>query len=441
MLDVLFWLSFFYWTVIPSTKTPWFEIESIPLNGKDILLMSVACIYLLWPRMNKPSITTLARREHLLGYFLEPWHYHLPILTVSLIFYATLSLQDSRMDSRDAKGMMLTLILTASSFLLAYNAIAKRPATSVLPFLRRFTVGLAAVALLYTVTSLSSLQLAGVRSALINESRVQGPLFGSDDGYFALVPALAFAIQDLIQTPTQRLFKLVIIFVLMMTLIGMGSRGALVIIGLFLCLTILFNKNKKIAALAAMGVIFFLIISAAIVLVTSNSGERLQSLEDSSRSDTYSTSFKIIGNRTTDLNIFGSGYGSYWNWYILDIEDGSDVDGGRTFKIIRTSFGPILYHPHSTFLLLIVEMGMVGLLYFVYLWTVYARLLFRDSRKLVFPIFACGMVASGFSVFMNFFIFRLHVLSCFWWIYLFGALSLSSSVSQYKTQNTIPPHE
>jgi len=443
MLDVLFWFSFFYWTVIPATKTPWFEIESIPVNGKDILLVAVACIFLLWPRRNKPSSTALPRREHLIATFLEPWHYHLPILTVSLIFYATLSLQDSRMDPRDAKGMMFTLILTASSFLIGYNAIAKRPAASVRQFLRRLTISLTAVGLLYTFSSLSSFQLAGVRSALINDStvRVQGPLFGSDDGYFVLIPALAFAVQDLIQTSTQRLFKLSIIFSLMLTLVGLGSRGALLIIGVFLGLIILFNKNKKIAALAALGVIIFVIIAGVIVFTTSNSGDRLQSLEDSSRSDTYSTSFKIIGNRTNDLNIFGSGYGSYWDWYILDIEDGSDVEGGRTFKVIPTSFGPILYHPHSTFLLLIVELGMVGFLYFVFLWTVYARLLLRDSRKLVFPIFACGMVASGFSVFMNFFIFRMQILSCLWWIFLFGALSLSSRVSACSTQNTIPPHE
>jgi O-antigen ligase len=443
MLDVLFWLSLFYWTVVPSTKTPWFEIESIPVNGKDILLVAVACIFLLWPSMNKPSSATMPRREHLIAAFLEPWHYHLPILTVSLIFYATLSLQDSHMDPRDAKGMMFTLILTASSFLIGYNAIAKRPAASVRQFLRRLTISLTAVGLLYTFASLSSFQLAGVRSALINDPtvRVQGPLFGSDDGYFALIPALAFAIEDLIQTSTQRLFKLTIIFSLMLTLVGLGSRGALLIIGVFLGLIILFNKNKKIAALAALAVIVFVMIAGVIVLVTSNSGDRLQSLEDSSRSDTYSTSFKIIGNRTNDLNIFGSGYGSYWDWYILDIEDGSDVEGGRTFKVIRTSFGPILYHPHSTFLLLIVELGMVGFLYFVFLWTVYARLLLRDSTKLIFPIFACGMVASGFSVFMNFFIFRLQILSCLWWIFLFGALSLSSSISPCKTQNTIPPHD
>lgn len=441
MLDVLFWFSFFYWTVLPSTKTPWFQIESIPVNGKDILLVAVACIFLLWPRMTKPSNTALPRREHLITAFLEPWHYHLPFLTVSLIFYGALSLQDNPIDPRDAKGMLCTLILTASSFLLGYNAIAKRPIASVRPFLWWLTVGLAAIGLLYTATSLSSFQLAGVRSALVNDTtvRVQGPLFGSDDGYFALIPALAFAIQDLIQNPTQRLFKLAIIFTIMLTLIGLGSRGAMLIIGGFLSLTILFNKNKKVALLATLGVMVVAIVAGAIVFATSNSGDRLQSFGDTSRSDTYSTSFKIIENRTADLNIFGSGYGSYWAWYILDVEDGSDVDGGRTFKIIPTSFGPILYHPHSTFLLLIVELGLVGFLYFVFLWTVYARLLLRDSRKLVFPIFSCGMVASGFSVFMNFFIFRLHVLSCLWWIYLFGALALSSSASTCNTQNTIPP--
>jgi O-antigen ligase len=443
MLDVLFWLSFFYWTVLPSTKTPWFEIESIPVNGKDILLVAVACIFFLWPRMRKPSITTLPKREHLIATFLEPWHYHLPILTVSLIFYATLSLQYNDIDPRDAKGMMFTLILTASSFLLGYNAIVKRPVASVRLFLWRLTVGLAGVGLLYTVASLSSFQFAGVRSALINDPtvRVQGPLFGSDDGYFVLIPALAFAIQDLIQTPSQRLFKLIIIFILMLTLIGLGSRGAMLIIGIFLCLTILFNKNKKIAALAAIGVIVFVIIAAAIVFATSNTGDRLQSLEDSSRSDTYSTSFKIIGNQTTYLKILGSGYGSYWNWYILDIEDGSDADGGRTFKIIQTSFGRILYHPHSTFLLLIVELGMLGFLYFLFLWTTYARLLLRDSRKLEFPIFACGMVASGFSLFMNFYVFRLQMLTCLWWIFLFGALALSSSASPSKIENTIYNNE
>ncbi|MEG4027858.1 O-antigen ligase family protein [Microcoleus sp. Pol8_C1] len=443
MLDLLFWLSFFYWTVLPSTKTPWFEIESIPVNGKDILLVVVACIFLFWPRRKKTSSTALPRRENLITAFLEPWHYHLPILTLSLIFYATLSLQDSRLDPRDAKGMMCTLILTASSFLLGYNAIAKRPAASVRLFLWRLTVGLAGVGLLYTVASLSSFQFAGVRTALINDPtvRVQGPLFGSDDGYFVLIPALAFAIQELIQTPTQRLFKLTIIFILMLTLIGLGSRGAILIIGVFLCLTILFNKNKKVAALAALGVIVFVMIAAAIVFATSNTGDRLQSLEDSSRSDTYLTSFKIMGNRTTDLNILGSGYGSYWDWYILDLEDGSDAEGGRTFKIIRTSFGPILYHPHSTFLLLIVELGMAGFLYFVFLWTVYARLLLRDSRKLEFPILGCGILASGFSLFMNFFIFRLQMLTCLWWIFLFGALALSSSASSCGTQNTIPPQE
>ncbi|MGL4378186.1 MAG: O-antigen ligase family protein, partial [Microcoleaceae cyanobacterium] len=341
---------------------------------------------------------------------------------------------DSNLEPRDAKGMMCTLILTASSVVTAYNAIAKRPAPSVRPFLRRLTVCLAAVALLYTVTSLSSFQFVGVRSALVNDTtvRVQGPLFGSDDGYFALVPALAFAIQDLIQIPTERLFKLVIIFALMLTLIGLGSRGAMIIIGLFLGLLILFNKNKKIAALAVLAVMIFVMIAGAIVFATSNSADRLQSMEDTSRSDTYSTSFKIIGNRTTHLNILGSGYGSYWDWYLLDIEDGSDVDGGRNFKTILTSFGRILYHPHSTFLLLIVELGMVGFLYFVFLWTVYARLLFRDSRNLVFPIFSCGIFASGFSVFMNFFIFRIHILSCLWWIYLFGSLALSYSLNEGK---------
>lgn len=443
MLDPLFWLILFFWTVIPSTKTPWIEFETIPINSKDIILVAIAFLYLLLPAIKKRSVVPLPKGGRSIAAILRPWHYHLPIVTACLLFYATLSVQISGMNARDTNAMIYTLILTASGVLLGHQIIAKRPAESVRSFLWQLTVCLAVLGLLYTVASLSSFQLGDVRGALNDENgdfgivRVQGPLFGADDGYFVLVPALAFSIQDFIQNPTQRLFKLGVIFVLMLTIIGLGSRGGLMIIGVFICLALFFTKDKKIAGLVALLVIIFITIAGVIVFSKANT-ERLQSLEDSSRSETYLTSFKIIESRSVEANIFGSGYGSYWPWYLLDIEDGSDVEGGRLFKILLTSYGPTLYHPHSTFLLLIVELGMVGLLYFLFLWSVLIRFLIRDSQKLAFPILGCGIVASAFSMFLNFFLFRLPIISSLWWIFLFGALALNSGESKGKTLNVSP---
>jgi hypothetical protein len=48
MLDLLFWLSLLYWSLTPATKTPWVDIASVPVNSKDIVLVVLSCICLLW---------------------------------------------------------------------------------------------------------------------------------------------------------------------------------------------------------------------------------------------------------------------------------------------------------------------------------------------------------------------------------------------------------
>jgi O-antigen ligase len=431
LLELPFWLCFSYWSLLADTLTPKFDFLSIPVNVKDLVLIAVACFYLLLLILTNFGGTTNDKPWN--------WHCHLPILTVFLLFYAAVSIQRSGIDASNARAMTYTLVLTASAFLLGYILLARRSITSVRPFLWRLTVYLAVLGLLYSVASLFSLGMGDVRADLnagaseFGIVRVQGPLFGSSTGYFILVPALAFAIQESMQSHTRRLFKLTVVMALTLTIIGLGSRAALLIMGLFFLCLIFFMKNKKQAIIAAIMMII-LISTATIIIYSRASSDRIKSFEDTTRSDTYLTSFQIISHRNTELNITGSGYGSYWSWYLTDMDDMRVGAGNGAPVILVYPFGYLLYHPHSTFLLCVVELGIPGLIYFSILWIVLVRLL-RNRQGIESAIFNSGIFASGFSMFFDFFIFKGGQLSLIWWVYLFGALALNASFKNGQKEN------
>lgn len=417
--ELPFWLGLLFWSLLPGTQIIWFDIESVPINIQDLVIIPVAFVYWLLPAGDRQPISLR-----------KSWHYHLPILTFSLLLYAAISTTWSDMNApRDTKAMLYTLILAVSGFSLGYHLIAKRSFESVRPFLWRVTVYLAAICLLYSAASFLSLGVGDVRSDFNQRPsefgipRVAGPLFASSTGYFILVPALAFAIQQFIQSSTKRLFKLAVIFSLVLTNIGLGSRGGFVIAGTFLLLLVFFIKSKKQAIVAVILMILATTAAAGLFFSKANT-DRFQSLEDAGRSATYLTSFKIISNRSFEYNIPGSGYGSYWPWYITDVEEVGAFNIGSSS--ITTKYGTILYQPHSTFLLLIVELGTVGLLFFLFLWNVLIRLLFKSSSS---PIFACGVFASGLSIFFDCFLFKNAQVNIIWWIFLFGALALNSDLN------------
>lgn len=418
-LEIPFWLSFVYWGLMPATKTPWFEIESVPVSAKDILNIAVSLFYLLLPAIHKRPLISVRKA----------WHYHLPILTITLILYAAMSMEWSNiMQPADYKAMLYTLILAVSAFLLGYNIVGKRSAESVKQFLWGLTVYLAAVGLLYSATSFLSLGLGsdpGDSASDFGIKRVRGPLFGSSTGYFILVPAIAFSLQEVLKSSKQgRVFKVAVLFSLILTLFGLGSRAGLLLFFLFFILVVLFMKNRK-QALIAVALMLIVATIAGVFLFSKAKTDRLQTLEDTSRSDTYTTSFTIIDRRSDNINILGSGYGSYWPWYIPDVQNARET--GQYFNLVWNPYGNLLYHPHSTFLLFILELGIPGLIYFLFLWLILVIILLSNLRKAEFTVFNCGVFASGISMFFDFFIFKSPQVNTIWWMFIFGALALNSS--------------
>jgi hypothetical protein len=442
MLDLLFWFSLLYWSLIPSTKTPWVDIASVPVNSKDTVLVVLSCICLLWAVIkNQDNAETRPNN----------WHCYLPMLTVFLLVYAWFTMvfyshiilpqgmgDINFMEDQVAVSMKFTLIFAGASFLIAYILIARKSPESVRLFLWRLTIGLAGLGMLYSLAGITGAEIQGVRTNMnATQSdygilRVVGPLFGASTGYFILVPALAFAVQEFYRSSkTQRLFKLGIVFALILTIIGLTSRAALLILGVFFILMGLSLKNKK-QAISSIVLLIIIISAAAGIFFSKASSDRLASFEDSARSGTYLISSQIIGHRDLEYSIVGSGYGSYWPWYLVDLEH----DLNTNIPMFQTKFGYILYQPHSVLLILVVELGIFGLLYFLSLWIILGRLLINNFKDATFPIFNCGVVASGFSIFFDLFLFKSPQVNVVWWIFLLGALSLDSSISSSKSQNT-----
>ncbi|MEG4519583.1 MULTISPECIES: O-antigen ligase family protein [unclassified Microcoleus] len=412
-----FWFTLIVWSLLPSTKVPWLEIESIPINFRDIINIAVAFFYLLVPAINNRPIK----------YCSKGWHYYLPLVMIFLLGYAALSCEWSGLHNRDLLPMLYTLIVAASAFLLGYNVINKRSPEAIHQFLWSFTVYIAAVSLLYSATSFLSLGLGGEGDDTASEfgiKRVKGPLYEASTGYFLIVPALAFSLQEILKSPKDRILKAGVLFSLMLTLFGMGSRAGLLVFFLFFLLVILFLKNKK-QAMIALSLMLVITTLAGLLFFSKAKTDRLQSLEDDTRGNTYSASLQIIQNRDDSINFFGSGYGSYWPWYIPDVEGARETD--QYFDLVWNPYAQILYHPHSTFLLLIVELGIPGLFYFLFLWGILGRLLLGNLWGAEFPIFNCGIFASGVSMFFDFFIFKGPQLNTMWWIYFFGALALNAT--------------
>ncbi len=416
MSELIFWFSLTFWSLFPESKTPWFEFSSIPLDGKDILLILVSLYHLFLLALESPPVKK--RRQN--------WHFYLPLATLIMLLYATVSMIGIEIEKIDARAMLYTLVLVGTSSFLGYSLIAKMSPQKVHQFLWKLTIFIAAIGILYTVFTFFSIGIGGVRTeansvaSQVGVGRVTGPLIGSANGYFILIPALAFSIQQLINSRHQTLLKLIVVFSLLLTTIGTGSRGALLCLGIFLLFLIFSLKQKKQAAITAFIVIILITPAIGIYLSKANRvADRVQSFESSDRSAAYSISNQIVENRDIEINFLGSGYGSYWSWYLASIERDSDL--------IWTRFGDVLYHPHSTFIILVIELGLIGLIYFVHLWTILFSLILSNFYTARLPILNCGVTASAFGVFFDSFIFKGATYNAIWWIFLFATLAINNS--------------
>lgn len=416
--EVPFWLTLAYTALLPATVTPWFELWDVPIRSNDFLLVAAAAYALLnWRRSGERR--TLSRRAC----------FRLPLAALFVFAYAAASIFWSGMGWRDSVAMTHTLVTAAAALTFGYAHVAALPAVEVRPFLRRVTFFMAAVGLLYTAESFLALGLRSSETKAWTDfgiQRVRGPLFGSSTGPFLLLPFLAFALQELVSGARQRLFKLLVAVSLLVTYFSLGSRAGLLALAFFFLLLIAVTRSprQKFYAVTLLSVVTLL---AGLLVFSVATPERLLSLEDSARTTTYEAAARMALDRTAAENLAGSGYGSQWAWYLPDVEDGGANNNGRFFQ--DTRYGVVLYHPHSTFLLLLVELGLPGVLLALTLAAALVGLLMRARRGSRLQIFACGIASSGLFMGFDLFLFKGPAISALWWTLLFGAMALTKSAA------------
>ncbi len=421
----LFWAYLFYCTLMPSRFTPCITIFTIKIHSTNILLILITIITLIYiivlykPKLNrcKSNVTLI-------------------FLFGLLCIYAFLSISWGQLHTFNIPSMLFTIIVSFSACLLAYFIVSLFISNKELyNFIKTLVIFICIIGALYSVESYFPLGLRsadGIEILDFGIQRVKGPLFGSSTGHLILVPALSFAIGEYI-LPKHKITKHwnLIGFILVLTIISLGSRAGIVCMLISFSIIILFIKDIRKKILSIILIIFLLIFSLFWIDQYIDTS-RFYQIEDISRLTTHQTSWHILTS-SIPTSIAGHGYGSYWPWYLMDIEDGGARATGQ--YINWTNFGAVLYHPHSLLLLLIVELGIAGLSFFVYLWYILVKTFICAIKFQSFVPYVAGILGTNFALLFDFFIFKNWGLSLIWWIFVFAGISLVESNLRRMTPN------
>ena len=414
----VFWLVFATWTVLPSTRTPWWTIAGLPVKSTDLLLLPL-CVLSLLPRLVPRACSLPAG-----------WHRLLPVAIGLLALWGSASTIWSGSDGRNAFAMTYCMAVTAASGLYAYSIISSVP--DIRAFLRRLVVALSAVSLLYTAQSFLGLGLRDAAAVTLNDfgiERVRGPLFEASTGYFLLIPAMAFALEETLKRRLKPLLGAACVFCLAVTLLGLGARAGYVLLAMFVLVCAIFAKgSQRYAAIAILVAISAL--SAAVIFSRAKTN-RLEMKGADGRTLMHQAVAGMVSERSFAQLLTGSGLGSLWPWYLTEVEGGDLYTAGLYVR--HTRYGILLYHPHSTVLDLCVELGLPGALFVVALGAVLAGSLRRARALGEETIFAAGVVISAFSIGFDLFLVRRPTRDCVWWIFVFGLLALLARRKEYSS--------
>jgi O-antigen ligase len=343
--------------------------------------------------------------------------------TYLLLFsYAALSMTWSSVASPDTEAMAWTLIMAASALCVAY-AIVSHQRDGPDALLARVTGLLGVIAAIYAAQSFFDLGLRsgsnGEADPVFGIDRVRGPLFGAAIGGTILIPALSYAVQDILLGKHRKRNAFAAIALLIAAL-GTGSRATL--LGLVVFVSVAGFGVRSLRQRLALLVVVLAIGGAGVGFVFSRaSSERLTSLEDDTRAMTWASGIGGLARAGTLKKVLGLGYGSYWPWYLVDVRG----EGNAQFAdfIQHRPAGETLYHPHSTPLLLVVELGVPGLVAGVVLIAYLVRkrrALLRERRHVL--LFA-GLAGSAVTFATDLLVFKTPYVNLIWWTYVFGALS------------------
>jgi len=262
--------------------------------------------------------------------------------------------------------------------------------------------------------------------------RVGGPLAKPTDlpAFFIIaVSFLLLGIKRIQDSP----FPMALATVLTAGLLLCGSRAGGVSL-LLLAVTIGLRKFSLRAKLAVLLTTFF----AATIVFQAALPQRFMSFEDSYRTISYETGVTAWTDSPRTI-VFGQGYGQVWPWYMKDIHLALGEDRGYQF-VVQTRFGRTVYNPHSVYVNLLGETGLIGLgLLLLALGSQFWPAIKAGSSGRLAPRLLPGLLASLVIPAFSAMLLKYFALSAVWWAFFFiMAADLSMRAKPAAKQPSAP---
>ncbi|MCX6610997.1 MAG: hypothetical protein NTW74_09110 [Acidobacteria bacterium] len=347
------------------------------------------------------------------------------LATFSLFAYGAIRLAAGSIDFEDQLAMAFALLLASTAPMQAAGLLSLYNPTQTRAFLQRLVFALACISLVYTAESVLGLGLRSeISSSVFTDfgmQRVRGPLYGPSTGYFLLLPAVGWALQSFFTGKSRKSYAVFCTVALLSALLGLGSRAALILLVLYVCLiATLLRRLKRSEATA----LFLAGLSLAVcfLIYSQADTQRLTKFEDVHRKLTYETAWNVLETESIPNLLAGQGYASIWPWYRRDTLRTEFIALGD--NLVLTSFGPSLYHPHSTLIELMVEFGLAGLAWLTFLIIRTCRLPFVAAAGTGWIVFSLALVVSLLSFGFDLFIFKEVRVNSIWWLFLCAAFQL-----------------
>ena len=208
-----------------------------------------------------------------------------------------------------------------------------------------------------------------------------------------------------------------------------GSRAGSIMLVTLLVLTVVrwwITGRRSVQAYLRVGAALVAgLVFAAVLLWSAPELQRIFHTTDPSREQNLVTALGIVTHDWGRM-IFGMGTGVIWPWYASDAHVlPGQVPIAWTWVSVPYSDGFLLASPHSLFLGVFVELGLVGLGILALLLGLVVRAAWRARRQPLAGMILLGAVTTFAAFPFDHYLLRNFGVSWMWWLFVLSALLLA----------------
>jgi O-antigen ligase len=414
-VEWVWWPLFALWSFLPTSKTPVFSVAGVYVTLTDLSLL---CFVLV-----AAPLAVLYRNRHprVLRWTFVPFS--------GFIVYALITsfvMGDYR--RHDFAYQIFPALMAWCAMCAGFALVVSTARDKLEGLASRMGAAITGIVVIYAVVTY--LQPAGLRSGFAVDPtfgimRLGGPLAVATDLPGILLVAVSFFLVGL-KGIHQTLFRVTLASIVTAGVLLCGSRGGAV--ALVLLVVVIITRGVRLRAKVAVLLVSF--VAAAVVFQVALP-DRFLNFEDPARLTTYATGL-VAWTQSVWTILFGQGYGQVWPWYMHDVH--LFLGESRWYQFfIDTQFGMTVYNPHSVYMNILAETGLLGLALFVValgsqLWHGIRSVQSSGLAARLTPGLLASLVIPAFSAML----LKYFGLSATWWAFFFLMAADSSLQRQME---------